>query len=343
MLIKAALLNDTSTTNHFGCQRVVRILEKHANANSIRISARAGLKAKWWLDPGLLKGIGEADVIVINGEGTLHHGSVHGENLLKITEHEAARGKPIVLLNAIYQENPPEWKKYLEKLSFISARDSRSAASISELIGREVEWMHDLSLAEEIEPVGGAEICPPIIVGDSVLGSQRQALIDLSARHRDVLFCPITTTIMGKKPYQPIVVKTARAALRYAHAGLFRLFHRNAYFPRNEKSYIQHIYGSPLHLTGRFHAICISLAAGIPFVGLDSNSWKVEMLIRDVGLAPERLVSSEQLDEVLIAPSKWAYSDTEKTNIAKAIEDAIATADRNLGHVYDLAIAARGH
>lgn len=63
----------------------------------------------------------DVDLVIINGEGSIHHG--RNTHLI-----ELANEFPSVLLNCVYQENPP--CSALEKFLFITAREHRSAEEI---------------------------------------------------------------------------------------------------------------------------------------------------------------------------------------------------------------------
>ena len=41
-------------------------------------------------------------------------------------------------------------------------------------------------------------------------------------------------------------------------------------------------------VTGRFHTACMALLTKTPFLALNSNSWKIEALLKDVGLNLKR-------------------------------------------------------
>ncbi len=62
-----------------------------------------------------------ADLVVVNGEGTFHHGRY-------VEVLEVARLKPAVLVNTVWEENPPS--ELLGEFRLVAARESFSAAAI---------------------------------------------------------------------------------------------------------------------------------------------------------------------------------------------------------------------
>jgi hypothetical protein len=102
----AVLINDTSSANHHGCRRVVATIRSSLAIRGIDIIASSPIGAAWGKDAALEAALRSAHLLVVNGEGTLHHGAPEGERLLLAVDHAAALGKPVALINTIYQDNP---------------------------------------------------------------------------------------------------------------------------------------------------------------------------------------------------------------------------------------------
>lgn len=115
-----ALINDTSIyQSHFGCRLVCQTFREQF--------ARTGLDLKVSLKRDFnvadyQKQLEDVDLVVINGEGSIHHDK--HRHLVDLA------GKfPSVLMNCVYQENSlhPDLSKFL----FISARESASTAAVN--------------------------------------------------------------------------------------------------------------------------------------------------------------------------------------------------------------------
>ena len=87
-------------------------------------------------------------------------------DLLKVATNRYRQGKGLFLVNALYQNNPVEWKNWLSEFDGIWARDSRSAAELGMLLEHPVKYVPDLSLCAGAIP-SSAPRCG-VIVGDSV-------------------------------------------------------------------------------------------------------------------------------------------------------------------------------
>ena len=324
MPLKAALMNDTGGGGHFGCDRVMRVITSNLTNRGVSICARSRVGNEWWEDKPFLNAANSADVVVINGEGTCHHGRPKAEKLLSVVDHAVAANRPVVLINALYQENPPEWRRYLDKFALIASRDSWSAATLSELTGQRIEHLPDLSMSEGVHPDAHTTIRDLLTIGESVLPQTTQDLIAFSDRHPQTVFLPLIATLKSKKPKYSWPMRTLRAAYTNAHTLLFRLHRKNTAFSRDEFEYARSLLRSYLHVSGRFHAICFAIATQTPFLALTSNAWKIEALVEDIGLDKSRIVKAASLDEMVSDPQAFAFSERERMNIESKLAHAVS-------------------
>ena len=117
---KVVFIGDTSLNSpHFGCQLVGQTFREQFSRTGLQLIA--SLPYDFSNLPGASETLKDADLLVINGEGSIHHGRYH--HLIQL-----ASKYPCALVNCVYQENPvwPELKEFL----YISARESLSANEI---------------------------------------------------------------------------------------------------------------------------------------------------------------------------------------------------------------------
>ena len=118
---KIVFIGDTSLGSpHFGCQLVGQTFREQFSRTGVDLIAC--LPYDFYNYHGFNKILKNADLLVINGEGSIHHGRFH--HLIKL-----ASEYPSTLVNCVYQENPiwPELKDFL----YISTRESYSANEIN--------------------------------------------------------------------------------------------------------------------------------------------------------------------------------------------------------------------
>lgn len=338
MPVSAALMNDTSVENHHGCRRVMRLLEGHLRDRDIIVIARSPIRHKWHRDRQFLSALRQCDVVVINGEGTLHHGRRAAKRLLEIVDHPACLNKKIFLLNALYQDNPPDWARYLDKIDLIAVRDQRSAEEIFHQTGREVLTTPDLSLSASVVAVNKTR--ERLLIGDSVLKPVTARLKELARREPNGLFVPTATTPLPARPNYPEPLRSLYDGWNALNRGLFNLAHSWQRISPIEQDYIDILQASRLHITGRFHAVCFSLLTATPFVALRSNSWKIEALLAEAGLKQDRLIEVSQLEDVVQDADAHAFSTEEIASVDRYLRDAIQRSEALFDHV--AAIAGSG-
>lgn len=325
----AVILNDTATRYHHGCARVMRLLVAGLEREGFRISARSPARHDWTRDAAILSAMKAAQVIVINGEGTLHDGAEAGARLLSVTDHPARGTVPVALVNALYEQNPSTWDAQIAACALLSARDSKSAAALSQAAGRSVGWIVDLSLTAPADLLSGPR--NGIIVGDSVRMDRRRLLANAAQR-------------LGAE-YLP--TKTLRSALwrnGMARRALWRVYNGTFGGPvppfemaADEAAYLVRIAGAEGHVTGRFHAVCLSMLTGTPFLALASTTSKIETLLIDAGLGRDRLIDAEGLKKLTREDATRPFSLAETEAIRVTLDRAATGAARLFADIVALA------
>ncbi|MDB4670727.1 polysaccharide pyruvyl transferase family protein [Pirellulaceae bacterium] len=136
--VKVVLVNDTSLFNpHFGCQLVGQTMrEQLCRVNAELIAAfPIDFKPKF-----AQKFFRQADLVLINGEGSIHHGK--NLHLLHLADEY-----PTALINCIFQDNGTQ--SSLKNLLYISTRESLSAEEIRKS-GPDCDVVPDLLFASSM-------------------------------------------------------------------------------------------------------------------------------------------------------------------------------------------------
>ena len=121
--MRVYILNDTEKAvpkkkPHFGCQLVMETFREQLNRVGIELVATISGRVR------VFDHLDDADLIIVNGEGSIHH-----ENRNELID--VAERYPCVLLNAVYQENA--YRPGLEAFKKITVRESRSQAALRDL------------------------------------------------------------------------------------------------------------------------------------------------------------------------------------------------------------------
>lgn len=318
---RLTVLNDTDADGvHLGCNRVMGNIKTLSGQYGLRICNTVAAATPSY-SPSMRRAIRESDIVMINGEGTLHHGRRRARWLIDAIEYAKSRNKPVALINALYQDNPELWNPVVRELDIVYARDAMSAAQLSAATGRTVEYMGDLALYDdglsrpECDRSG-------MLFGDSVYVRITRQLLATAKNVSRLAPARVMPIISGYRP---------PASTRSAIAGLQMLYtyycHRRApryrsilSFAASQEIYMDALRGFALSVTGRFHALCFALLTGTPFVAVASNSWKMDAIINDAGLRRDRLLAPEALTPEIILDKDWSYSAGEREAIDRYIE-----------------------
>ncbi|MFT5629392.1 MAG: hypothetical protein ACI9HB_000553 [Gammaproteobacteria bacterium] len=309
---RVVLVNDTDVDgHHFGCARVMSVIRSNLQARGITPAGSVQVALNWRDNHADL--IGSADILVIDGEGTLHHGSRKGRWLLEAAQSVKARGGKTALINALWQDNPDDWTNLVKDIDILACRDSRSADLLSTSTGRKVRLMGDLSMAGEM--LGTTAPRSGIVFGDSVHANVTKLLASKAAAQPDAVLVPVTSSLKFISPSLHGLRRTARRIYAKHRQNQFLAQNPSAKFVSTQAEYVGLIAQKALSVTGRFHAVCLAIATQTPFVAISSNSWKIEALLDDIGLNPERVVPQESLTDCDLSPENWAFSAQESINI----------------------------
>jgi hypothetical protein len=266
--MRALILNDTRNGSHLGCIIVMEQLETLCREAGLQVSAMLGFGR--YFEPQVAHELSKCDVVIINGEGTMHHDAEGAMAIVRAGVMAASRKVPIALINTVWQENRMA-NQLLAQCRWISARESFSQAAIAQA-GALAELVPDLTLTADpgqlFQSVGGSS-SGGIVVLDDVRLPISLALARY-ARSHGLSFLP-----MGARPS----LRTRQGWSKMIRLGLAsgwaRQFHRGQ---------IGAIASASVVVTGRFHGICLAILAGCPFVAFASNTHKIEGLLHDAGL-----------------------------------------------------------
>jgi hypothetical protein len=316
---QAVVLNDTATRYHHGCSRVMRLLLRGLDEAGIEVAATSPARADWAKDEAVLRALRQAQVVVINGEGTLHDGAPMGARLLSVLDHPDAAGTPVALVNALWEGNPPEWDRWLRRLALAAARDSGSAEAIRRVRG-DGRWGPDLSLSAPSEVAGVSR--HGLVVGDSVRFEARRRLARAAQR---LGACYVPTKTLRGRVWD---LGVARSLLWRGYNGVWTGRVPAFEMPGDEGAYLARLSRAEGHVTGRFHAVCLSMLTGTPVLALASRTSKIERLLRDAGLGDDRLLTAEALERLTPAEAARPYSRAERVAVAEFLAQARTEARR---------------
>jgi len=304
----------------------------------IEVGATYPVARSWQNNSRFRRRLGEADLVVINGEGTLHHGRRRGAELLSVVDAPEARDKPIVLVNALFQDNPESWGTLLRRLSAIYVRDPQSARVLEATFGLAVPVVPDLSFysANRSRPQS-QPTRSTVGFGDSVDKALSQWLWKACQDHPSGRYLPIRSTRKYRRFALNGPLNWLYNAPSVVGAAATCSFRRKIRLVADVEAFQHELHGLRLFVTGRFHGLCLALARQVPVVALRSNSFKNEALLEQVGLSPRRLIDADAC--VRIDPGAWAFDAREHQNLSRFLDLAPTGFARMFAHLRALADA----
>jgi polysaccharide pyruvyl transferase WcaK-like protein len=117
--MKTLLLNDTSWY-HYGCKEVINNLKNYYSPTTL-----CGNRDE--IDISIIE---QHDLIVLNGEGTLHHNAPWAKKFLGYISQAQQMGKQTHLVNSVWQQMSDEYKKIAAKCDVVEVREVLSQREI---------------------------------------------------------------------------------------------------------------------------------------------------------------------------------------------------------------------
>ncbi len=273
-------------------------------------------------NPNIIEALEAADVVVINGEGTLHGMGSAACILLYLAYVAKTRlDKPVHLINhsffpgnSIHDIDPVAstlYKNVYDAMDFVAIREKVSA---------------DLLAAFNI-PFTQSFDCLPLFVANrqrkstpkhddvaviaSSIAWMKESIPDLQRFISALTGEGFKVRILvGAKAYHARDEQTFVKALEATGGGDWELFNAPS-----AEAWLDAIAEARILISGRFHHSVAAACLGTPFVTLNSNTPKIEGLMRTLGLDPPLAHTSANLYAELMQRSRTIL-DTPSKNIS---------------------------
>jgi hypothetical protein len=299
---------------HLGCDLVSRSLVRGLAVHDIDCAGwangLAGLSRILAHDPEA-----RFDGVVINGEGTLHHNADRAFELVSIGRYLKDHGKPVFLINTVWQGNGPHIEDLIRNFDLVAARESGSVAALAR-VRPDTRLVPDLCWSADLPgPAAGGE---PVAILDCVEPERTAKLAAVAAGAGLPLF------VMDR---------------------FLEAFHRALSRGRSPDETPRVLRGPDIRahsgwLGGRFHGVVLALGAGVPILSTPSNTGKIQAMFADIGLKG-KLVTGPVLEglrsradvDALFTTGPGAYGAGEWAAVRDYKQQARAEIDRLFGDI----------
>lgn len=307
--LKALLVNDASLAGHHGSALVT--------AQICKLAAAAGIDvvSGWTWDAvlsALAAGEPRFDLILVNGEGSLHSSSQAARRIANIASGLAQTGAaPAYLINASVEGNSEALDRELASFRLRFVRDNTSQAYLA---GRNVtaDVVHDITLtASHLPRAGGSGT---LLVTDASSQATTRRLIALARAW------PAEALTLRARPPRPARGEASRQRgfgikrqiARFSPLSPWSLRYGATHSLNQLMDLLAH--GTQGMVCGRYHAVCFALRMQLPFVAVAGNTSKTGALLSDIGL-DARLKTLEELEAVAPHMAVPRFSDPERQKI----------------------------
>ncbi len=208
-----------------------------------------------------VQGQDEFDILVVNGEGSMHHGRPTFHRKMRELEAAVSRNKATYLVNTVWHNNPNDYDEVLAKLAGVYVRDSLSFVDLLENHGRTSHRSVDLSYFAAEHRVTEA----PDFAGRAV--------------RTDYLSAAIGDFVdMTHPELTPLPIHSLKA--------------------NSWSSYIAGLRTASLLITGRHHAVYAACRARTPFAAVEGNSHKIRGIIHSAQVSIPIASSQDHLPDL---------------------------------------------
>jgi len=342
-LRKLIILNDTRIENHHGCSRVMNCIDFYIKSHISDIT-HISVGEDWQKNELLKRKLVSADIIIVNGEGTIHHNAPMGFSLIKVAKFVSQYGVKCYLINTTYQENNTSYKHYLEYFESIHVRESYSQAELNK-IGITSTIVPDLTFSyipDEIEAVKNEKI----YLTCSVKNYIKIYFEEEFGQNKDVLFSSIFNDNIIEGDDTSIIDRII-SILRNNNASQLACKLKEVIRNKVDKTdniiwhsqnthleYSDFLAQAKLVVCARFHAMTICMNHAIPFMAIESNSHKVQGTLVDIGLDLKRfLVKPDEL--TLDYLNQFKITDAESELIRNYSEQAKKSIDNMFHDIFN--------
>jgi len=267
------LLNDTGRLGHS-----FHIGTVYVCASIRQNLARCGLREIGWANDPLqfetliAQTSSTPSLVVLNGEGTLHHDARRAIQLLELCQSARQHNIGVAVINSVWESNADFMVTLLQTADLIHVRDSLSRKALPK--DMPVQVTPDASISLFMNSVHDGVFRPPgydMGVMDSVVPAASEALLNFA----EAVQLPFYALARG-----------GLLSMRKAAAG-----RSGVVWPQLMQ--LTDVMAARAWVTGRFHGLIAALAAGRPVCALSSNTAKIEGLLFDAGLADECLLPAD--------------------------------------------------
>ncbi|MCF6267470.1 MAG: polysaccharide pyruvyl transferase family protein [Desulfuromusa sp.] len=331
---KVVLLNDTSFEQHHGCCVVIANIKTLLRERGLHLLATNPVGVPWEDNVSFRKKMDDSDIVLINGEGTIHHSQPRALDLITVVDYAKKHNKPTALINCTYQDNNDYIHDRAGLFDKVYVRESLSQDELREN-GIQSSVVPDLTFFQE--PFRLPTPRNGVGVTDSVDTEFSEKLYHFSKR-QDMVYLPALAKQNFRldrgtlrRQFKDLMKSVCFKALQMAGGSIS--FNRQRFLASYASTdrYINTIAKLELLMSARFHSCCFAVKTLTPMIAFASNSHKIQGMFKDIGLDSRRLIEQGDLGEPSDLNQYSQYSPKELHNLISYNKIAV----EKINHMFD--------
>ena len=341
------IVNDTRYDNHHGCLTVIRNLENAMRTRGWSCGGALPVGAKPSDINRYLGARRSPDLVIVNGEGSLHDEGRNCRRLLAVC-HELQKKYPVVLVNALWENvTDPLAGKVLRGFRSVYTRDRQSQQEIVDLdvdagCAPDLTFLSYPSFNRDSFEGSGRYLCT-----DSVVRSWSDSAYQYCSASDELdyltMFTPTVTHKRGISGY----VKSAKNVIYprlYSKTSLrvppkYRALTSMAFDDTYDLLVKMQEYDAIC--VARFHALCFAIQQGIPFLVADTNSRKSISLLAELGMPEDRFTIART--EIADLPERLEFVSSAYNSFRSSNEIFCVKAAESINSMFDQIIGSEQH
>lgn len=257
-------------------------------------------------EPYLTNLINWCDIVVINGEGTIHHNFYGAQVLLALAKVSKEKNKTVLLINSTIESiDEILIQESLSEIDYISVRDNDSQ-----------EYLKSFSINSHLHPDAAFSNTYKEFPGYKKRKKPPVCLIS-SGIEQSVELSSQLINIAKNSGYQPVYYcfdSTDKNTYKYCRANNINVIKQSTIpwwcFPSFLKQF-------DICISGRHHFNVFCILAETPFVPLPSTTWKIKGTIELIDHPVSVINKIENINSFLINDKEYNYFDKSKIEEVK--------------------------
>nr|WP_040727896.1 polysaccharide pyruvyl transferase family protein [Thiomicrorhabdus sp. Kp2] len=292
---------------------VMKNLETLLKQQGVEVLWTWPVSVDWRTHKEMLFAMPKVDAVIVNGEGTIHHGPRRwqAQALAEFADYaHNVLHLPAFLINTTLYANEDSLYEYIKRFNRIYVRD-RSSFETLQTKQIESQYVPDMTFA--LKPNSNYQPSKELLVVDSVMQTDVPKLKEFSKKNQ-ADYC----SMIVARPSNYSFWKRPRRFL----IEIFKWAVNEKKRSLNPSDFEAQLATYRLIVTGRYHTVTMCLKNRIPFVALESNTPKISFLLKEVFGDTHRVISSDKLESLEF--NEWnSFSKAELLAIDLFIEKAI--------------------